>query len=160
MSLGLKRDKRFHQGFYKVKNPDKYIGKDLPIYRSGIELKFFKFCDDSQNVIRWSSENIAIPYYDDVTHKNRKYYVDNFVEIVEGTVVKKYLIEIKDIKETTQPNPKSKKKKATLLYEQCTWITNNCKWKYANAFCKLHGMDFLLLGYSKSKGFESIKLNL
>lgn len=160
MSLGLLKDKRFHQGYYKPKYPEKYIGKVQPIYRSGIELKFFKFCDDNPNVLKWSSENIVIPYYDEVTKKNRKYYIDNFVEIKEGNTTKKYLIELKDIKETRKPDTKSKKKKSTLLYEQATWITNNCKWKYANKFCRENGMEFLLLGYSKKDGFESIQLNL
>lgn len=158
MGLGLKRDKRFIQGYYKPKCPEKYIGKTVPIYRSGIELKFFKFCDDNVNVIKWSSENITIPYWDIVTKKNRTYYVDNFVEIQEGSIIKKYLIEIKDIKETKAPDPKKKKRKATLLYESCVWLTNNCKWKAANTFCSEHSMEFLLLGYSKKNGFEQVKL--
>ena len=160
MSLGLKRDKRFHQGYYRPKNAEKYIGKVQPIYRSGIELKFFKFCDDNPNITKWSSENIVIPYYDKVTNKWRKYYVDNFVEIREGNAIKKYLIELKDIKETKRPEAKRGKKKSTLLYEQATYETNMCKWSFANKFCKDHKMEFLLFGYSLNKGFEAVKLNL
>ena len=153
MSLGLKRDKRFIQGFYKCKNVEKYSGKDAPIYRSGIELKFFKFCDDSPNVVKWSSEPLPIPYFDTVTHKWRKYYVDNFVEILEGSTVKKYLIEIKDIKEAKAPIRKKGKRKATILFEQTRYETNTCKWSFADKFCKEHRMEFLLLGYSEKNGF-------
>lgn len=161
MSFGLVPNPNFHQGFYKPKNPEKYIGKEPPIYRSGIELKFFGFCDDNPNVLRWSSENIIIPYYDPVQKKARRYYVDNFVEIKEGTEIKRYLIEIKDIKATKEPEPKRGKKKAALLYEQTTWITNTQgKWPAAIKFCKEHGFEFLLLGYSQSKGFERVPLSL
>ena len=160
MSLGLKRDYRFHQGYYKPKYPSKYIGKEPPIYRSGIELKFFKFCDDSDNVIKWSSEPLGIPYFDPIANRHRKYYVDNFVEIKEGNVVKRYLIEIKAIKDTKKPERKKGKKKSSLLFEEATFTTNMCKWISANQFCKDNKMEFLLLGYSIKNGFESIPLNL
>lgn len=160
MSLGLKKDKRFHQGFYKAKFPQKYIGKEVPIYRSGIELKFFKFCDDNPNVLKWSSEPFPIPYFDVVSNKWRKYYIDNYVEIKEGAVTKKYLIEIKDIKETRKPAAKKGKRKASLLFEESRYATNMCKWTAASQFCKDNKFEFLLLGHSQKEGFQSIPLNL
>lgn len=158
--LGLKRDKRFHQGYYKPRNPEKYTGKGPIIYRSGLELKFMKFCDDSTNVIAWASEPVPIPYFDTVQGKWRNYYIDNFVEIKEGNIIKKYLIEIKDKKETKKPEMKKGKRKTTILYEQATFQTNCCKWRFAKKFCDDHGMEFLLLGYSLKDGFEAISLNL
>ena len=157
--LPLRRDKRYKQGYFKPLNISKYIGSDVPIYRSGIELKFFKFCDNNPNVIRWSSENVKIPYRDDVLKKDRMYYVDNFVEIREGNSIKKYLVELKDHKETVKPNPNSKKKKTTLIYEQCQWITNNCKWKSAIKFCEKYNLEFLLLAHSEKDGFMPVKLD-
>jgi|TARA_R110002110_G_scaffold248495_5_gene464682 hypothetical protein len=159
-SLGLKRNPKFKQGYYKPIDPSKVIGNTPIIYRSGIELKFFRFLDTNPNVIKWMSEPFAIPYYDSVQRKQRRYYVDNYVEILEGKILKKYLIEIKDIKETKKPNPKSKKKKTTLIYEQMRWCNNNDKWVSANKFCKDHNMEFLLIGHSNKNGFESISLNL
>lgn len=159
-SLGLKRNPKFKQGYYKPINPSKVLGRDPIIYRSGIELKFFKFLDTNPNVIKWASEEIVVPYYDSVQRKQRKYHVDNYVEIMEGKTLKKYLIEIKDIKETKKPNPKSRKKKTTLVYEQVRWCNNNDKWTAANKFCKDHNMEFLLIGHSNKNGFESISLNL
>lgn len=157
--LALKRDDRFIQGFFKPRNPKKYVGRGDIIYRSGLELKFMKFCDDNPNVLSWASEPMAIPYFDTVSAKWRKYYVDNFVEIREGTQTKKYLIEIKDKKETQKPVQKKGKRKTTVLYENATYQTNRCKWSFADKFCKEHGMEFLLLAYSKKNGFEQIPLN-
>lgn len=159
MGLGLVRNPKFYQGYFKPQNPEKYIGKEVPIYRSGIELKFFKFLDTNPNVQRWNSEGITIPYYDKVRSKWRTYYVDNYVEIMEGTILKKYLIEIKPMKETKEPKASKGKKKSSLLYEQATHITNTCKWAFAMDFCKKHNMDFLLLGYSEKEGFTHVKLN-
>ena len=154
--LGLKKDPRFKQGFYRPKHPDKVIGNDPIIYRSGIELKFFRFLDDNPNVIKWASEPIPIKYFDTARNKWRKYYVDNFVKIKEGKETKDYLIEIKDIKETKKPENKRGKKKKNLLYEQKTFETNCCKWAFAEKFCKEHDMSFLLLGHSKKEGFVKI----
>ena len=159
MSLPLKRDYRFHQGYYKVQNISKYIGNEPPVFRSGIELKFFKFCDSNPNVLHWSSENIPIPYRDTVQHKNRTYYVDNFVEIKEGNTIKKYLVELKDHKETKKPDPKSKQKKSTKLYQSLIFENNCCKWKYAMEFAKKNNMEFLLLAHSQKDGFQSVKLD-
>jgi len=56
------------QGYYKSKNPDKYIGDpELIIYRSSWEFGFCKYCDMSPSVLRWSSEPVSIPYYDRVS---------------------------------------------------------------------------------------------
>jgi hypothetical protein len=159
MSLPLKRNRRFHQGYFRPMNPEKYIGKDVPIYRSGIECKFFRFCDGNPNVLKWSSENVKIPYWDEVTCKQRTYYVDNFVKIREGNIVKSYLVELKDYKETRKPDPGSKKKKGSLLFEQFRWVTNNCKWRSAVAFAKNHKCEFLLLAHTEKQGFFPIKLD-
>ena len=58
-----------NQGYYKIKNIDKYVGGDpeLIIYRSSWEFAFCKYLDMSPSVIRWSSEPIQIPYYDRVS---------------------------------------------------------------------------------------------
>jgi hypothetical protein len=143
--LPLKRDKRFRQGIYTPKNPKKYMGKTA-IYRSGLECKFFMFCDNNPNVLKWGSENVIVPYVSKIDGKWHKYYVDNYVEILEGTTVAKYLIEIKPYKQTLKPESKQGKKKSSLLYEQTQWIINHeGKWPAAMQFCKNRGWKFLIL---------------
>ena len=34
---------KYKQGIFKPRNPDKYIGQGYPTYRSGWELKFFRW---------------------------------------------------------------------------------------------------------------------
>lgn len=141
----LKKDPRFNQGIYKPKNKEKFIGK-YAIYRSGLELKFFRFCDENPNVIKWGSENIKIPYYSKVDKMVHHYYVDNYVEIKEGENLQKYLIEIKPFSQTKPPTPSKRKKKTTVIYEQNQWIINSeGKWPAAEDFCKKRGWKFLIL---------------
>ena len=145
MSLGLKRDKRFHQGIFKPKNPDKLIGKTA-IYRSGLELKFFRFCDENPNIQKWGSENIVIPYHSKIDGRLHSYHVDNYVEIMEGDTLTRYLIEIKPHAQTIEPKKSKRKKKSTVLYEQTQWVINNeGKWPAAKAFCKKKGWKFLII---------------
>ena len=144
--LGLqKKNPKFYQGYYKPIFPEKYIGKGPIVYRSGLELKFMRWCDNSNNVLKWSSESIPIPYYDSIQKKKRNYYVDNYVEIMEGKILKKYLVEIKPYKQTIEPKTQGKKK-SNLLYEQLMWVNNNSdKWPAAKEFAKKHGMEFIII---------------
>jgi hypothetical protein len=82
--LGLNKNPKFKQGYYKPLNPQKYIGKAPIIYRSGLELKFMRWCDKTDTIQKWSSESIVIPYFDTIKKTQRKYYIDNYVEILEG----------------------------------------------------------------------------
>jgi hypothetical protein len=143
--LGLKKNPKFKQGFYKAINPEKYVGKGPIIYRSGLELKFMLWCDKTDTILKWSSESIPITYYDSVQRKNRKYYVDNYVEILEGVNIKKYLVEIKPYKQTIKPEIIKGKKKSNIIYEQTMWLNNNDKWKFAKEFAKNHGMEFIII---------------
>jgi hypothetical protein len=134
---------KYRQGKFVPINKDKFIGSHA-IYRSGLELKFMRFCDNNPNVLKWGSENIVVPYISPLDGRVHRYFVDNFVIIKEGSIVKRYLIEIKPSKQTQPPNTKYKKKEH-LIYEQSMYVVNSAKWDAARKFCKLKGFDFLIL---------------
>jgi len=135
--------KKWRQGIFVPKNPDKFIGSKA-IYRSGLELKFFRFCDDNKNVVKWGSENVIVPYYSPLDNKGHRYYVDNYIEIFEGKKLTKYLVEIKHSRETKPPKTKYRNRKH-LLYEQKTFVTNQAKWKAAREYSKKRGYQFIIL---------------
>lgn len=141
--LGLNKDPRFRQGIFTPVNLTKFVGSKA-VYRSGLELKFFRFCDNNPNVVKWGSENIVIPYVSELDGRVHRYYVDNFVAIREGNELVKYLIEIKPYAQTIEPKTKYRKK-SNLLYEQKQWVVNNNKWKAAREFCKQKGLKFLII---------------
>ena len=134
---------KYHQGWFYPKNKEKFLG-DKAFYRSGLELKFMRWCDDNTNVLKWGSENVIVPYISPLDNRVHKYYVDNFVVIKEGTKITKYLIEIKPSGQTKPPTTKYKKR-FHLLYEQARYAVNSSKWKFAKEFCLKKGWQFLII---------------
>lgn len=137
------KNSKYRQGVFVPVNKEKFIGSKA-FYRSGLELKFMRFCDNNSNVVMWGSENVVIPYISPIDGKVHRYFVDNFVAIKEGNIIKKYLVEIKPSKQTSPPTTKYKKKEH-LLYEQSMFVVNQAKWQAAREFCKKKGLDFLIL---------------
>jgi len=138
------KNPKYRQGIFVPKNQNKFIGTKA-IYRSGLELKFFRFCDENPNILRWSSEQVVVPYISPLDGRVHRYFVDNFIIIKEGNgEVKKYLVEIKPSKQTQAPTTKYKKKQH-LIYEQTQWAINSSKWEAARLWASKHGMTFLIL---------------
>ena len=140
----ISRDPRFKQGIYTPKNKEKFIGK-IAIYRSSFELQFMRWADNNPNVLEWGSENIIVPYKSPVDNKLHRYYVDNFLVLKEGALIKKYLVEIKPSSQTQKPVHSNRKKKQTILYEDMQYAVNMAKWEAAKLFAKHKGFEFIIL---------------
>lgn len=141
---------KFHQGKYIPENPKKYAGdKNNIIYRSGYEKRFFLWADRNPRVLKWSSEEVVIPYFHRSDRKMRRYFVDAMVQYKrrDGTIVH-YLIEIKPYTQTIPPKPPKKmttKTKARYLREQLTYNQNQDKWDAAKEYARKHGMEFITM---------------
>lgn len=133
------------RGRYNIQNPEKYIGDPRNIiFRSSWELKFMKWCDQNKAVTEWGSEELVIPYRSPVDGKVHRYFVDFYIKVKTPSGVQKYLIEIKPLKFTKEPQiPQRKTKK--FLQEVMTWGINQAKWKAANEFCLDHNWKFMIL---------------
>jgi hypothetical protein len=145
--------KQFRRGCYPLKNPSKFLGKGNPFFRSSYEEKFFKICDESPKIIAWGSESFAIPYINPFDKKQHLYYIDNFVVMDDK---KKYLVEIKPLKQTVAPKISKNKKEKTLIFEQYTFGVNQAKWKYAEQFANANNCEFVILT-EKELGIEISK---
>tara|TARA_R110000772_G_scaffold202490_3_gene312805 strand:- start:1671 stop:2111 length:441 start_codon:yes stop_codon:yes gene_type:complete len=127
-----------YKGRYKIKNPDKYKGNPTKVvFRSLWERQVFRWCDNEAGVLKWSSEEIIIPYRCKTDNKVHRYFPDVFIETKHGN----YLIEIKPKKETTPPRNSSKKTKR-YLNEVMTYIKNTSKWAAAEDYCDDRGYIF------------------
>ncbi len=130
---------------YNPKNKSKYIGNPSKIIcRSLWERRVCKYLDENKNIIRWGSEEIAIPYYSPVDKRVHKYYPDFIVEKKTPTGVETLIIEVKPKKQTVEPERK-KKKKSTYIKECMTYSVNESKWKAARKVCKEKGWNFVIL---------------
>ena len=127
-------------------NPSKYIGNQKPIYRSGWELKFFRWADMNENILKWGSENVIIPYVNPLDGRVHRYFVDNFIVFKDNNGNhNKFLIEIKPSKQTQRPVRTKYKKNKTMIYEQKMYVQNTAKWKAANEWAKKKNCKFLIL---------------
>ena len=143
------RRSKFKQGYYKVKNKDKYVGDIFKIiYRSSYEMRFCIWCDLNPNVVRWSSEPFSINYISEVDNKKHRYYIDFYIEVKSGDSIKKYLIEVKPNNKLNPPNkPKKKTKKQMKIYESLVkeYYTNKSKFESAKKFSKTIGAEFKIV---------------
>ena len=142
-----------YSGRYKVKNPDKYKGNPTQvIFRSLWERQVFRWCDENPSVLRWSSEEIIVPYRCKTDRKRHRYFPDFYIK----TKDKEYLIEIKPKKETVPPRERSRKTKR-YLNEVMTYIKNTSKWEAAEEYCADRGIIFQIWTEETLKGM-GIKL--
>lgn len=137
--------KEYKQGFYRPKNPKKYLGDPTNIvFRSGWEKRMMQYLDDNINVLKWSSEEVVIPYISPIDNKRHRYFVDFYVEAANSDgSVKKMLIEVKPVSQTKPPAPGRKTKR--YLTEVMTWGVNEAKWKAAREYCIDRGWDFKII---------------
>jgi len=126
------------------KNPEKYIGdvKNI-VTRSSWETRTMNLFDTSDNVLLWCSEEFNIKYVSPIDNRVHRYFCDFLVKMKkrDGTVGT-FLVEIKPNAERYIPKTKNKKQ---FLTEMQTYLTNQAKWKAAEAFCLEKGIKFLVL---------------
>lgn len=128
------------QGKYVPKNPNKYIGKHQPRYRSSWELTFMMFCDNHDSILSWASEAIQVPYRNPLTGKQSIYVPDFFVLYENKNKVK--VAEIVEIKPKKQSLIESK---AASAKDKAVVAINHAKWAACNAFCKKNGLIFRVI---------------
>lgn len=140
----------FAQGIFTPKNPEKYIGKHKPKYRSGWEMTMMMFLDNNPSILQWASEPLFIPYIHPLTGK-RANYIPDFLVIYENKHGQR-MAEIVEIKPKKQSLIESKVASAK---DRAVVAINHAKWKSAMAFCKKAGLTFRVINeddiFHKSK---------
>jgi hypothetical protein len=128
----------YAQGLYTIQNPEKYVGKGAPKYRSGWELTFMRFCDNHPSVVSWASEAVRIPYRNPFTGRDTYYIPDFLVTYQINGVKKAELIEIKPKAQAVMEHARSQQEKMAVAL-------NMCKWQAAQIWCKRMGATFRIL---------------
>ena len=135
-----------YRGKYYPSNPKKYKGDYHNIvYRSLWERKFMVYCDNSDNILEWGSEEIIIPYLSPWDGKLHRYFPDFYIKVKQASGdIKKFIIEVKPKKQTRPPEPVHRKTKKW-LNEVKTYSINEAKWKSASEWCSNNDMEFKIL---------------
>jgi hypothetical protein len=131
---------RFNQGFYQIKNPNKYIGLGTPRFRSSWELSVMQMCDENDAIHQWASESIKIPYRDPLSGKPTVYVPDFLVVFQDNKKQKR--AEVWEIKPANQT---LKERVGKNVYNQAQYVRNMVKWAAARAFCSQNGMKFRII---------------
>ncbi len=145
-----KWNNKYKQGFYKLINPEKYIGDPNNIkFRSSWEYAFCSYLDNNPKIMKWSCEQPVI-MYQDLRMKSHRYYPDFYYELKTDDVnyMKKVIVEIKPKVELYPPErPKNETAKALENYEYAvrTHIKNKLKWSAAEDYSKKRGIEFAIL---------------
>jgi len=130
---------KFAQGIYRVTNPQKYVGKREPRYRSGWEHAFMRFCDTNDNILQWASESIVIPYRHPLTGKMTNYVPDFLITYRNrDNTMRAEVVEIKPKKQSIIESKASARDRAVVA-------VNYAKWAAAQAWCKRAGLTFRVL---------------
>jgi hypothetical protein len=152
------QSKKYKQGYFKVTNESKYLANTQDIvYRSSLEYKFCMYLDNSENVLKWGSEVIKIPYFSPLDNKQHMYHMDFYVEMKnEGSIsgMERLLVEVKPhdeaervLKNIPPDKPKKMTPKALKNYEYALreYIRNKQKWTYAEEWARQRNMKFIIV---------------
>ena len=148
-------NKKYHQGHFPLQNPEKYLGDPRTlVYRSSWEFAFCRYCDLSDNIRKWSAENLEIQYQMQNDHgqtETHRYYPDFYIEMVKSGDKESYeklLIELKP-KAETEPPKKPVKQTLKMLenyeYALRTFKKNLHKWAYAKEWCDRRNLKFVII---------------
>lgn len=131
-----------YSGRYTVKHPSKYSGDPTKvIFRSLWERQVFRWLDVHSDVVKWSSEEVVVPYRCKTDGRLHKYFVDLKVTFKEGN--RTYLIEIKPKKETTAPVIKQQQKPTRkYILEVMKYAKNLSKWTAAKEYALDNSWEF------------------
>lgn len=129
----------YSNGTYIPKNPQKYIGKKLPEWRSSWENTVMRKFDTHQDIKFWGSEIYKISYQDPDTLKWRTYIPDLYVQYIDKDGIEhKDLVEIKPRCQTYENLAKTKRDKDA-------YRLNQAKWDAAKKWCAQNGIGFRIL---------------
>ena len=135
-----------YKGKYYPSYPKKYKGDPTNIiYRSLWERKFMVYCDKNERILEWGSEEIVLPYISPVDNKVHRYFPDFYIKVQENTGrIKRYLIEVKPLKQTMKPK-KPKRQTKNYLREVYEYAKNQAKWKAATEYCEDRMWEFKVM---------------
>jgi hypothetical protein len=139
----------FRQGYYKPTNLEKYIGDPTKIiYRSSWEFRFCKYCDESPDVLKWSSEPYPIKYISPLDGKDHDYYIDFYMRVKKDEKEFDYLAEVKPESSLQKPvfeGIQTMQKLKNFNYAAKTWLVNSAKFAAAKKHAESIGYKFVIV---------------
>ena len=136
-----------YKGKFRPKRPKKYKGDPTQIiYRSLWEKKFMEYCDLTENISQWQSEEFWIPYKSPLDNKVHRYFPDFFIKYRDALgKMRNVVIEVKQAKQLKMTKKNPKKRTKSWAYEVQTYVVNQAKWKAAESYCADRKYEFKIM---------------
>ncbi len=136
-----------YKGKFKPKHIKKYKGDPTQIiYRSLWEKKFMEYCDLTENISQWQSEEFFIPYKNPLDRKVHRYFPDFFIKYQDANGKKRsVVIEVKPKKQCKAPPKNPKRRTKAWAHDVQTWIINQAKWEAAEQYCADRKYEFKIM---------------
>lgn len=117
------------------------------VYRSSFELRMMQWLDTHPEIVKWSSENIAISYVSPVDGRYHRYFPDMFVRKKDADgKLQSLIVEIKPKVQTIPPQlVEGTKKSRRYMKEVMTWAINSAKWEAAQRYCEERKWTFVVM---------------
>jgi hypothetical protein len=145
--MSRNEDSKYNQGKYRPHNPQKY-GGDVSniVYRSSYELKFMQYCDLTESVNSWKSEEFWIPYRSPLDGKTHRYFPDFFIKYKDKDgKTRNMVVEIKPAKDLKEPQTNPARRTKSWAYSVKMWAINQAKWTAAKEWCADRKYEFKIL---------------
>jgi len=136
-----------YKGKFRPKRPKKYKGDPTQIiYRSLWEKKFMEYCDLTESISQWQSEEFWIPYKSPLDNRVHRYFPDFFIKYRDALgKIRNVVIEVKPAKQLKMPKKNPKKRTKSWAYEVQTYVVNQAKFKAAEAYCADRKYEFRIM---------------
>jgi len=153
-----------HSGIFKPKFPEKYKGDPTNIiYRSLWEQKLMIYLDHHKDVLKWSSEEIIIPYRSPWDNRMHRYFPDFWCRKVnKHGVQEEVIIEVKPWSQLFPPDGRKKytpkgRKSRRFIREAKTYAINMAKFEAAKSYCESKDMKFIVMTEKDLQPWKSLK---
>ncbi len=136
-----------YKGKFRPRNTKKYKGDPTQIiYRSLWEKKFMSYCDLTESIYQWQSEEFCIPYRSPLDNKYHRYFPDFFIKYVDAKGQKRTMvIEVKPKKQVKMPEKRPKVRTKAWARSVQLWCVNQAKWEAAKNFCNDRKWEFKIM---------------
>ena len=104
------------------------------------------YCDNKASIIKWSSEEVVVPYVSPIDNRYHRYFVDFMIQYRDTTgTLRTVLVEVKPKSQTNEPKRIQGKPTRRFLMEVKTWGVNKAKWDAATEYCKDRKWEFKII---------------
>ena len=105
-----------------------------------------EYCDLTENISQWQSEEFWIPYKSPLDNKVHRYFPDFFIKYRDALgKTRNVVIEVKPAKQLKMPKKNPKKRTKSWAYEVQTYVVNQAKWKAAESYCADRKYEFRIM---------------